>query len=327
MYNVEVGNPAAKLGAIVTGLNVNEILTNTDIQQSLYQTFLDHGQLLILRGCRELEWEEMDKLIRLFYPVEHDKIEISFSIFRSDENVSAITNAWHCDSTFREYPARISNIQLVEKPSDPKLGNTLWCNTNLAYESLPVIIKDLAHQYQCLNQGTPPEKYTGDTGWIRDVPGSTQSYNPKLDHSEREAWHPIIHKHSTTGKNHILLNSFHSSIPQNKRVAMLLESYLYSAINTPEFQYRHQWEVNDIAIYDNLSTQHYACSDYQPERRTMNRSMLTSYGEDGKICPPGPITLPNNDKNSQPFWGFLHKKRNMALKPLAEDLKKSGLLK
>ena len=323
---VEIGNPAANLGAIVTNVDIDDVLTNTELQNTLYETYINHGQLLILRGCRKLEWDEMQTLIKLFYPVDHNNIEVNLSVFFSTDQVSAATNAWHCDSTFREYPARISNIQLVDKPENPRLGNTLWCNTNLAYESLPMAIKEIAHRYKCLNTAPDATRYAENQDWVKNVSGSQMSYDPLEDEGVREAWHPIIHRHNITGKNHILLNAYHSSIPQNKRISSILESNIYGAINIPEFQYRHQWELNDIAIFDNLSTQHYACSDYFPESRTMNRSMLFSYGEDGKVLDPGPITLPNNDPKTQKFWGFINKRRNLRQGKLIESLRKEGLL-
>jgi taurine dioxygenase len=38
-----------------------------------------------------------------------------------------------------------------------------------------------------------------------------------------------------------------------------------------EYQCRWNWQPGDVAFWDNRSTQHYAISDYFPNRRVMER--------------------------------------------------------
>lgn len=45
-------------------------------------------------------------------------------------------------------------------------------------------------------------------------------------------------------------------------------------ITKPEFQVRWRWQPNDIAIWDNRVTQHYANADYLPQRRIMHRATI-----------------------------------------------------
>jgi taurine dioxygenase len=39
----------------------------------------------------------------------------------------------------------------------------------------------------------------------------------------------------------------------------------------PEFILRHKWDKNDIVIWDNMCTAHYAINDYDLETRKMRR--------------------------------------------------------
>jgi taurine dioxygenase len=39
----------------------------------------------------------------------------------------------------------------------------------------------------------------------------------------------------------------------------------------PEFVLRHKWEPNDIVIWDNISTAHYAVNDYGSCERKLRR--------------------------------------------------------
>ncbi|ATM76504.1 taurine dioxygenase [Serratia fonticola] len=53
-----------------------------------------------------------------------------------------------------------------------------------------------------------------------------------------------------------------------------LLSFLFAHITKPEFQVRWRWQANDIAIWDNRVTQHYANADYLPQRRIMHRATI-----------------------------------------------------
>ncbi|KEP91393.1 hypothetical protein DA11_07030, partial [Aeromonas caviae] len=53
-----------------------------------------------------------------------------------------------------------------------------------------------------------------------------------------------------------------------------LLGFLFEHITRPEFQVRWRWQENDIAIWDNRVTQHYANADYLPARRVMHRATI-----------------------------------------------------
>ena len=47
-----------------------------------------------------------------------------------------------------------------------------------------------------------------------------------------------------------------------------------------EFIYRHNWQVGDLVMWDNCSTQHKAVGDYEPAmRRRMDRTTLKGTAE------------------------------------------------
>ena len=50
-----------------------------------------------------------------------------------------------------------------------------------------------------------------------------------------------------------------------------LLDYLYRQAAFPEYQCRFRWGPGDVAFWDNRATQHYAASDYYPQRRVMER--------------------------------------------------------
>ena len=51
-----------------------------------------------------------------------------------------------------------------------------------------------------------------------------------------------------------------------------LLQYLIAQAAIPEYQVRWRWQPNDVAMWDNRSTQHYAVMDYAPCHRKMERA-------------------------------------------------------
>ncbi len=51
------------------------------------------------------------------------------------------------------------------------------------------------------------------------------------------------------------------------RESKAMLDFLSGWIQRPEFMVHHAWGRNGIAIWDNRTTQHYACADYWPHRR------------------------------------------------------------
>jgi alpha-ketoglutarate-dependent taurine dioxygenase len=43
---------------------------------------------------------------------------------------------------------------------------------------------------------------------------------------------------------------------------------------TVEYQVRFRWQPDSVAFWDNRAVQHYASSDYWPERRVMERASI-----------------------------------------------------
>ena len=70
-------------------------------------------------------------------------------------------------------------------------------------------------------------------------------------------------------------HDFRKSFPEYKyRKTEALLGFLFAHITKPEFQVRWRWQPNDIAIWDNRVTQHYANADYLPQRRIMHRATI-----------------------------------------------------
>ena len=88
--------------------------------------------------------------------------------------------------------------------------------------------------------------------------------------------HPVVRTHPTSGRKALFVNyGFTTRINElSKAESDAVLAYLFEHVTRPEFQVRHRWRENDLALWDNRVTQHYAAVDYLPARRIMHRATI-----------------------------------------------------
>ena len=85
--------------------------------------------------------------------------------------------------------------------------------------------------------------------------------------------HPVVRTHPVTQGQAIYVNpqfTKHIEGMSGSESAALL-ALLWEQAHVPEYQFRLKWSPGTITFWDNQSTQHYACNDYYPNRRRMER--------------------------------------------------------
>jgi taurine dioxygenase len=88
--------------------------------------------------------------------------------------------------------------------------------------------------------------------------------------------HPVVRTHPVSGRKALFVNEgFTTRIHElSARESDALLAFLFAHSAQPEFTLRWQWNVDDVAFWDNRITQHYAVADYLPERRIMHRATV-----------------------------------------------------
>ena len=180
-------------------------------------------------------------------------------------------NAWHSDATWREHPPFGCVLRCVECP--PVGGDTMWANMAEAYRRLP---DDVKNQIAGLRARHSIEATFGAAMPVEKRLALKAQYP--------DAEHPVVRTHPETHEQVLFVNiftthfsNFHTA--ENVRFGQdftrgssdLLQ-YLISQAAIPEYQVRWRWQPNDIAMWDNRSTQHYAVMDYPPCHRKMERA-------------------------------------------------------
>lgn len=180
-------------------------------------------------------------------------------------------NSWHADATWREKPPFGCVLRCVECP--PVGGDTMWANMVLAYDKLPEDIKAKIAGLRARHS-------------IEATFGAAMPIEKRLALKAQfpDAEHPVVRTHPDTGEKILFVNPFATHFTNYHTSAHVrygqdyapgaaqLLHYLISQALIPEYQVRWRWRPNDVAFWDNRSTQHYAVMDYPPCHRKMERA-------------------------------------------------------
>lgn len=268
---------APACGAIVTGIDLSGELTNQQFD-AIHDAFLDRT-VLIFRG-QELSESQHVAFARRFGSPQSTEVsafeknaahpEIDVLEYDADNPPVATQDLWHTDFAGTERPTLGTVLYAREVPPDG--GDTIWVDCGTAYEALSDRMK--AHldglfayhdNYQPYDRHVRPELWTPDNKIFSD--DYRGAYTPVL--------HPVVRTHPVTGKKGLFVNESMTSLIKDldRRESNYLLRYLFDHLRTPEFQYRHKWRANDLAVWDNRLSLHYALFDYR-SHRLMHRIVI-----------------------------------------------------
>lgn len=182
-----------------------------------------------------------------------------------DAKTTGNLNSWHADLHWREIPPFASVLRGVQIP--PTGGDTVWANMGKAYDSLSDSVKSELDELRVIHD------------WVQIYHVAFKNNQDAL-HMMREKFpaqsHPLVMTHPLTGEKVLFSNKVSGvriegvSDEESRRILDMVHLLAWR----PEFQCRFRWEEGDVAIWDNLATQHYAVSDYAPHPRKMERILL-----------------------------------------------------
>lgn len=199
-----------------------------------------------------------DLEVHPFIPAKPDHPEVV--VLLANEQRKGNENTWHSDVTWREEPSLGSMLRAVELPDLG--GDTLFANMEAAYDGLTDEVRDK------IDDLTAVHDFTKVFGWMK-----TEDELAELHEKYPPAEHPVVRTHPVTGNKSIYVNAGFTShiVGMGADESERLLRHLYRQAAIPEYQCRFRWEPNSFALWDNRCVQHYAVSDYYPNRRLMER--------------------------------------------------------
>ncbi len=92
---------------------------------------------------------------------------------------------------------------------------------------------------------------------------------------------PLIRTQPRTAKKVLNVNPTFTSyiVGLRRHESEGILNYLFTLPARPEFQYRHNWEVGMLAVWDNTATQHAAVDNFFPEYRELTRVTFGGHGK------------------------------------------------
>jgi len=174
---------------------------------------------------------------------------------------------WHTDVTFVENPPLGSVLNAVVIPEAG--GDTLWSDTQAAYEGLSEPFRQLVDGLTAVHDGNHA------FGKLLEALGEGEWEGRKFTRLE-SVEHPVVRTHPETGRRNLFVNpGFTVRIKGvSRRESDTLLTFLYAHMAQPEYVVRYRWEAGDIGFWDNRTTMHYAITDYGQAHRVIQRVTL-----------------------------------------------------
>lgn len=261
----KIGN----FGIELLNFDINNSQHTKQIKNLLYQYLI-----IIIKGSK-LTYEEQIKLSSFFGPptlahpiVQGNKI---FPQVLEVDGANGGKNAkWHTDVTFLEKPHSVSILAADKIPISG--GDTLWCDLRSSYNDLSNGLKKYINRLEAVHK-ISPLAYWGYPFVYLDK--TSEKVLKAYEEAKKlpTVIHPVVRIHPVTKKPSIFVNPGYTShiLKVSSIESDFLLKFLYEHMTQPQFVLRHKWEPNDIVIWDNISTAHYAVNDYGISERKMRR--------------------------------------------------------
>lgn len=260
-FDIEPQTPT--IGATISGLDLKEPLRDEVI--SGLRAALVQWKVIFFRGQHLSEQEHIrfasqfgELEVHPLTPADQPRPEILRIVH--DRDNKGTENVWHSDVTWRPEPSLGSILRAVEIPEVG--GDTLWANMEEAYSDLPDELKEK------LDGLLAEHNFMRAFGHL--IP---REQHEKVREKYPLQHHPVVRTHPESGRKSLYVNiAFTDRIMgMEKNESDKLLEILQNTASRPEYQVRLKWQPGTIAFWDNRASQHYAVSDYWPQRRVMER--------------------------------------------------------
>ncbi|MEY2424571.1 MAG: taurine dioxygenase, partial [Actinomycetota bacterium] len=264
-FGVEPLTPT--IGAVITGVSLADEL-DEELFRQLNRALLE-WKVLFFRG-QDITGRQHADFAAHWGPLEaHPFIKMTTAQddakpevvrFEKGADLGGYENVWHSDVTWREIPSLGSVLRAIEVPDVG--GDTMWADMCAAYDGLNDATKEQI------------DGLVAEHDWLYSFGlGMDPKARDELRRDFPAVQHPIVRTHPETGRKMLYVNrgftQFIVGMDAEESRALLERLWIQASFG--EYQCRWKWQPGDVAFWDNRSTQHYAISDYFPNRRVMER--------------------------------------------------------
>ncbi len=171
--------------------------------------------------------------------------------------------SFHADLSWSENPATLSILQSVKKPAHG--GDTIFIDTQAAYEDLPQFVKDAL------------DGSTGKYCYLKLMKEIAKLSASEIAAAEKCAIHPIFRLHPIINKVGIYANPSDTTVineVKDRSDSDYWLRYLFDHVENSPHRYVHRWQNNDLLFWDNRAVQHKATGCPPDEPRLLYRTLV-----------------------------------------------------
>lgn len=275
----------AILGATIRGIDLSQPIPAPEFAQILHA--LGHHGVLRFPD-QQLDIGDVKRFSELFGEIQGNPIS-TINRDRPFPEVGILSNIkengeyigspdagqdWHTDMSYRDIMGFVNVLYGIRIPrrNGVPLGGTEFSNMHAAYDALPQDIKTrldgmtATHDFEKFWEHMRQHKASG---------------RPAMTDEQRKRRPPVVHPifmtHPITGRKVLYCNEGYAmrinELSQRESTEML--DFLFKHQLEMRFRYTHDWNENDLLIWDHLGTIHRAIADYAPDEiRLMRRCQV-----------------------------------------------------
>ena len=273
--HIQVERLTSACGGEIHGVDLSQPLSD-DVFDEVHRALLE-TQVIFFRD-QQLEPEQLKVFARRFGELDIHTILRGITghpevleVLTEAEDKHVYAQGWHADVTYQQRPTMGAILYAKQVPALG--GDTLFSNQYLAYESLSAAMRNVLDGMIGIHGSS---RVYGDRQAEMDLKDKNIMVS-KDQAQSAESEHPVVRTHPETGRRSLFVND-HYTLRFKGMTELestpLLRFLLTHAIR-PEFTCRFRWQKNSIAFWDNRCLLHNPVADYQGQRRSMHRVVIT----------------------------------------------------
>jgi len=178
-------------------------------------------------------------------------------------SINRATFFWHIDRTDLDVPTLASILSA--KVLTPTGGQTEFVNTYAAYDDLPSEVKEQLDDVRVV--------HCMETAFLEAFPEPSEKQLAAWKHMPVKT-HPLVWHHRSGRNSLVLSNSAREVVGMDDDEGQELLGRLLAWATQPQFVYVHEWEVDDLVIWNNTGAMH-RVREYDPHfGRRLHRTTL-----------------------------------------------------
>ena len=264
-----------RFGAQIAGIDLKQVIDDA-LASSLRQCLADHAVLVFPgQGLDPAQFQTFGEVFGELMPQQFKSYTLEDFPFigfnstndlpRKNGKLQVRGENYHTDHSNELCPPRATALVAVQIPSVG--GDTQFVDVRQAYDDLPPKLQQQVNGLRSLHvlqSSRSPRSFTKLSDEERaKIPSNLQ---------------PLVIAHPISGRSALYLNTGRMEGIQGmpEQEAYDLINSLYEHATQSKYEYRHRWQVGDVAIWDNRSVMHQANVDYDPEQyRYLYRLMVS----------------------------------------------------